>query len=179
MEWSPARWLVFLPLLIFPCTIKSRSSLLAPAHLGGPGKRAVKRLWCVWWCGVINKYSVQLQWLWEGLTCYKHDINTKSEHLTWSRTNATTITLNKVVDADPVISRVLCNVTVNKLLTTGLQPMLQFLVTGDKRLMFCCTFLTCSQLILHKPSTAGNHSCSSRNNISSIESVITTVLWLL
>ena len=33
-----------LPLLIFPCTIKSRSSLLAPAHPGGPGKRAVKRL---------------------------------------------------------------------------------------------------------------------------------------
>ena len=27
------------------CTIKSRSSLLAPAHPGGPGKRAVKRLW--------------------------------------------------------------------------------------------------------------------------------------
>jgi len=76
--------------------------------------------------------------------------------------------LNQVVDADPVISRVLCNVTVDKLLTTGLQPMLQFLVTGDKRLMFRCTFLTCSQLILHKPSTAGNHSC--RNNISSIES---------
>jgi len=25
-----------------PCTIKSRSSLLAPAHPGGPGKRAVK-----------------------------------------------------------------------------------------------------------------------------------------
>jgi len=36
-----------LPLLIFPCTIKSRSSLLAPADPGGPGKRAVKRLWCV------------------------------------------------------------------------------------------------------------------------------------
>jgi len=35
---------VCLPLLISPCTIKSRSSLLAPAHLGGPGKRAVKRL---------------------------------------------------------------------------------------------------------------------------------------
>ena len=35
-----------LPLLIFPCTIKSRSSLLAPAQLGGPGKRAVKQLWC-------------------------------------------------------------------------------------------------------------------------------------
>jgi len=39
------------PLLIFPCTIKSRSSLLAPAHPNGPGKRAVKRLW--WW------------WLWD------------------------------------------------------------------------------------------------------------------
>ena len=37
-----------LSLLIFPCTIKSRSSLLAPAHRGGPGERAVKRLW---WCG--------------------------------------------------------------------------------------------------------------------------------
>jgi len=33
-----------LPLLVFPCTIKSRSSLLAPAHPGGPGKRAIK-----WW----------------------------------------------------------------------------------------------------------------------------------
>jgi len=38
---------VCLPLLISPCTIKSRSSLLALAHLGGPRKRAVKRLWCV------------------------------------------------------------------------------------------------------------------------------------
>jgi len=38
---------VCLPLLISLCTIKSRSSLLAPAHPGGPGKRAVKRLW--WW----------------------------------------------------------------------------------------------------------------------------------
>jgi len=42
-------WLVrmmCLPLLIFPCTIKSRSFLVL-AHPGGPGKRAVKRLWCV------------------------------------------------------------------------------------------------------------------------------------
>ena len=45
MEWRPAGWLVYLPLLIFPCTIKSRSSLLAPAHPDGSGKRAVKRLW--------------------------------------------------------------------------------------------------------------------------------------
>jgi len=27
------------------CTIKSRSSHPAPAHPGGPGKRAIKRLW--------------------------------------------------------------------------------------------------------------------------------------
>jgi len=40
-------WSVCLPLLIFRCTIKSRSSLLAPAHPGGPGKRAVKR------CGAV------------------------------------------------------------------------------------------------------------------------------
>ena len=38
MEWRPAGLSVCLPLLIFPCTIKSRSSLLA---LGGPGKRPV------------------------------------------------------------------------------------------------------------------------------------------
>jgi len=47
MEWFPAVWSVFLPVLIFPCTMKSRSSLLAPAHPGGPGKRAVKP------CGVV------------------------------------------------------------------------------------------------------------------------------
>jgi len=51
MEWRPARWSVCLPLLIFPCTVKSRSSLLALAHPAGPGKRAVKWLCvcvCVW-----------------------------------------------------------------------------------------------------------------------------------
>jgi len=46
MEWRPAGWSVCLPLLIFPCTVKSRSSLLAPAHTGGPRKRALKWLWC-------------------------------------------------------------------------------------------------------------------------------------
>jgi len=45
MEWRPAGWLVCLPLLIFHCTIKSRSSLLAPAQLGCPGQRVVKWLW--------------------------------------------------------------------------------------------------------------------------------------
>jgi len=48
MEWRPAGWSVCLPLLIFPCTMKSRSSFLAPAHPGGSGKRAVKGL-----CGVV------------------------------------------------------------------------------------------------------------------------------
>jgi len=42
MEWHPAGWLVCQPLLIFPFTIKPRSSLLAPADLGGPGKRSLK-----------------------------------------------------------------------------------------------------------------------------------------
>jgi len=46
MECCPAGWSVCLPLLIFPCTIKSRSPLLAPAHPGGSGKKVVKRLWC-------------------------------------------------------------------------------------------------------------------------------------
>ena len=39
MEWRPAGWSVCLPLLIVLCTIKSRSSLLALAHPGGPRKR--------------------------------------------------------------------------------------------------------------------------------------------
>ena len=46
MEWHAAGLSVCLPLLTFPCTIKSRSSLLAPAHPGGPGKRVVKQLLC-------------------------------------------------------------------------------------------------------------------------------------
>ena len=54
MEWCPAGWSVGLPLLIFPCTIKSRSSLLAPAHPGGPGKRAVKWL-CMCVCYLLSQ----------------------------------------------------------------------------------------------------------------------------
>jgi len=50
MEWRPAGWTVCLPLLIFSYTIKSRSSLLAPAHPGSPRKRAVKvKTVVVWW----------------------------------------------------------------------------------------------------------------------------------
>ena len=49
MELRPAGWSVCLPLLISPCTIKSRSSLLAPAHPGGPGKKGHKMVVVV--CG--------------------------------------------------------------------------------------------------------------------------------
>ena len=49
MEWHPAGWSVCLLLLIFPCSIKSRRSFLALAHLGGPGKRAVNGCGVVWW----------------------------------------------------------------------------------------------------------------------------------
>ena len=55
MEWRPARWSVCLPLLIFPCTIKSRRSLLAPSHPGGPGKKGRKT--------VVAKTVVVLQCL--------------------------------------------------------------------------------------------------------------------
>jgi len=51
MEWPPAGWSVCLPLLIFPCTIKSTSSLLALAHPGSHGKRYGKWLW--WWCAIL------------------------------------------------------------------------------------------------------------------------------
>jgi len=47
MEWCPAGWSVCLPLLIFPCIITSRSSLLALAHPDGPGKMAING------CGVV------------------------------------------------------------------------------------------------------------------------------
>ena len=46
MELRPAGWSVCLPVLIFPCIIKSRR-FLASAHPGGPRKMAVKQLWCV------------------------------------------------------------------------------------------------------------------------------------
>jgi len=42
--WSGAQPDGRMPLLVFPCTIQSRSFLLAPAHQGGSGKRAIK-----WW----------------------------------------------------------------------------------------------------------------------------------
>jgi len=46
MEWRPTGWSMCLPLLIFPCITKSRSSLLAPARSPGwtsrrKGRKAV------------------------------------------------------------------------------------------------------------------------------------------
>jgi len=46
MEWCPAGWSVSASVNL-PFHHKVQS-LLAPAHPGGPGKRAVKWLW---WCG--------------------------------------------------------------------------------------------------------------------------------
>jgi len=43
---APTRMVNKSSYIIFPCIIKSRSSLLALAHPAGPGKRAIKRLWC-------------------------------------------------------------------------------------------------------------------------------------
>ena len=49
MECRPPGLSVCPTLVILLSTIKSRRSfLLAPAHPGGPGKRAIKRL-CVWY----------------------------------------------------------------------------------------------------------------------------------
>ena len=44
----------------FPCTGKSRSFLLAPAHPGGPGKRAVKRWLLLWLFHIITAFCLVL-----------------------------------------------------------------------------------------------------------------------
>jgi len=62
MEWRPAGLSVCLPLLIFPVTIQSRSSLLAPAHSGGPRKRAVKWLWFA----AVDAFPVTYPTVWPG-----------------------------------------------------------------------------------------------------------------
>ena len=43
---APSRMVSVSASVNLPCTVKSRSSLLAPAHPDGPGKRAIKWLWC-------------------------------------------------------------------------------------------------------------------------------------
>jgi len=68
MEWRPAGWSVCLPLLIFPCTMKSRSF---SSGTGSPGlcrKRAVKWL-CVCCGGVVCYQDVSLQVFKHGINC--------------------------------------------------------------------------------------------------------------
>jgi len=61
MEWLPAGWLVSASVNL---PLKSRSSLLAPSHPGGPAKRAEKWLWCggggggVYYCACENFTAV-------------------------------------------------------------------------------------------------------------------------
>jgi len=50
MEWHPAGWSVCLPLLIFPCTIKSRSFFSGTVSPGWSRKKGRKRLWWWWFC---------------------------------------------------------------------------------------------------------------------------------
>ena len=64
MEWRPPGLSVFLSLVILPSTIKSRRSFfLPPAHLGGPGKRAVKRLWCCVVASSNNCVGFEMQFM--------------------------------------------------------------------------------------------------------------------
>jgi len=53
-EWHPAGWSVCLPLLSSLAPQKSRRFLLALAHTGSPGIRAIKRL-CVSVCTQVKK----------------------------------------------------------------------------------------------------------------------------
>jgi len=54
MEWRSDGWSVYLPLFIFPCTIKSRSSLVAPAHPGGTREEGRKTVVV---CGMVADIS--------------------------------------------------------------------------------------------------------------------------
>jgi len=62
MEWRPAGWSVCLPLLMFPCTIKSRSSTLAPAHpVPEKGsKTVVVVVWCIQQTTALTASSMKL-----------------------------------------------------------------------------------------------------------------------
>jgi len=87
MEWRPAGWPLCLRLLIFPCTMKSRSSLLALAHPGGLEKRAVKRLWfkpsiggvydVIVLCFVAGSLMAEVVSIALGLTEVRIDISTR------------------------------------------------------------------------------------------------------
>jgi len=59
LEWRPAGWSMCLLLLISSCTIKSRSSLLAPDR----EERAVKWLWS-WYLVYFEIYKIHSTILW-------------------------------------------------------------------------------------------------------------------
>ena len=79
MDWHPARWSMCLPLLILPCTIKSRSCLLVPSDPGAPGKRAVKRLWSWMTFDVVGSDSWVSNNTSEGIVCFA-DVRWDSSH---------------------------------------------------------------------------------------------------
>ena len=54
---APSRMVGVSASVIFPCTIKSRRFLLAPAHPGGPGKKGRKTVECVFVCVVVVMYK--------------------------------------------------------------------------------------------------------------------------
>jgi len=57
---APCRMVGVSASVIFPCTMKSRRFLLAPAHPGSPGKRAVNRF-CVFVC-LFQKRTLEDKW---------------------------------------------------------------------------------------------------------------------
>jgi len=80
IEWRLSGWSVCLPLLISPYTMKSRSSLLAPADPGGPRKRAIK-----WFCVCVVYMDETLYGDGARLrrkACW--DIDTEDKMLPWS-----------------------------------------------------------------------------------------------
>jgi len=55
---APSRMVSVSASVNLPLHHKVRSSLLALAHPGGPGKRAIKRLWCGGGAGIYSRLSV-------------------------------------------------------------------------------------------------------------------------
>ena len=82
MEWRPAGLSVSLPLLIFPCTIKSRSSLLAPAYPGWSRKKGRKTVVAV---VVVSRTDV----------ANERSLNNNLHQNTWNHQQAQTLILSE------------------------------------------------------------------------------------
>jgi len=61
---TPSRMISVSASVNLPLHRKVRSSFLAPAHPGGPGKRAVKRLWWWWWFSHFLILILAGVWFW-------------------------------------------------------------------------------------------------------------------